>query len=114
MRLRPKYTRAKEEGRRIQQSGSLISPFFMRCRSRRLVLTAGDDLFHQFHVLNTLLGSIHGFLHQPVALDADTTREKPSSSAGFRPISSAGRSATDKALQLMLSNSAPRPTLLVT
>ena len=35
-----------------------------------------------------------------------TTREKPSSSAGFGPISSAGRSATDKALQLMLSNSA--------
>ena len=43
----------------------------------------------------------------------DTTREKPSSSAGFRPISSAGRSATDKALQLMLSNSAPRSTLLL-
>ena len=43
----------------------------MRCRSRRLVLAAGDDLFHQFHVLNTLLGSIHGFLHQPIALDAD-------------------------------------------
>ena len=43
----------------------------MRCRSRRLVLAAGDDLFHQFHVLNTLLGSIHGFLHQPIALDAE-------------------------------------------
>ena len=71
MRLRPKYTRAKEEGRRIQRSGSLISTFFMRCRSRRLVLAAGDDLFHQFHVLNMLLGSIHGFLHQPVALDAE-------------------------------------------
>ena len=43
----------------------------MRCRSRRLVLAAGDDLFHQFHVLNTLLGSIHGFLHQRVVLDAE-------------------------------------------
>ena len=43
----------------------------MRRRSRRLVLAAGDDLFHQFHVLNTLLGSMHGFLHQPVALDAE-------------------------------------------
>ena len=42
-----------------------------------------------------------------------TTREKPSNSAGFGPISSAGRSATDKALQLMLSNSAPGPTLLI-
>jgi len=31
----------------------------------------GDDLFHQFHVLNMLLGSIHGFFHQPVALDAE-------------------------------------------
>ena len=72
MRLRPKYTRAKEEGRRIQRSGSLISTFFMRCRSRRLVLAAsGDDLFHQFHVLNTLLGSNRGFLHQPFALDAE-------------------------------------------
>ena len=58
MRLRPKYTRAKEEGRHIQRSGSLISTFFMRCRSQRLVLAvSGDDLFHQFHVLNTLLGS---------------------------------------------------------
>src|SRR5215216_4277603 len=72
MWLRPKYTRAKEEGRRIQRSGSLISTLFMRCRSWRLVLAAsGDDLFHQFHVLNTLLGSIHGFLHQPFALDAE-------------------------------------------
>ena len=71
MRLCPKYTRAKEEGRHIQRSGSQISTFFMRCRSRRLVLAAGDDLFHQFHVLNTLLGSMHGFLHQPVALDAE-------------------------------------------
>ena len=43
----------------------------MRCRSRRLVLAAGDDLFHQFHVLNTLLGSIHGLLHQHIALDAE-------------------------------------------
>ena len=41
------------------------------CRSWRLVLAAGDDLFHQFHVLNTLLGSIHGFLHQPLALIAE-------------------------------------------
>ena len=71
MWLRSKYTRAKEEGRRMQRSDSLISTFFMRCRSQRLVLAAGDDLFHQFHVLNTLLGSIHGFLHQPVALDVE-------------------------------------------
>ena len=41
----------------------------MHCRPQRLVLAAsGDDLFH---FLNTLLGSIHGFLHQPVALDAE-------------------------------------------
>ena len=33
-----------------------------------------------------------------------TTREKASSSAGFRPISSAGICATDKALQLFLSS----------
>ena len=72
MRLRPKYTRAKEEGRHIQRSGSLISTFLMRCRSWRLVLAAsGDDLFHQFHVLNTLLGSNRGFLRQPIALDAE-------------------------------------------
>ena len=43
----------------------------MRCRSRRLVLAAGDDLFHQFHVLNTLLGSNRGFLHQLFTLDAE-------------------------------------------
>ena len=42
-----------------------------------------------------------------------TTREKPSSSAGFRPISSAGRCATDKALQLTCSSSTCRPTLLL-
>ena len=72
MRLRSKYTSAKEEGIRIQRSSLLISTFLMRCRSQRLVLAvSGDDLFHQFHVLNTLLGSIHGFLHQPVALDAE-------------------------------------------
>ena len=43
---------------------ALISTFLMRCyMPRRLVLAAsGDDLFH---VLNMLLGSIHGFLHQP-------------------------------------------------
>ena len=69
MRLRLKYTRAKEEGRRIQRSGSPISTFLMRCcRPRELVLVVGDDLFHQFHVLNILLGSIHGFLHHPFAL----------------------------------------------
>ena len=34
-------------------------------------MASGDDIFHQFHVLNTLLGSIHGFLHQPFALDAE-------------------------------------------
>ena len=71
MRLRPKDTRAKEEGRHIQRSSSLISTLFTCYRSRRLVLAVGDDLFHQFHVLNTLFGSIHGFLHQPVALDAE-------------------------------------------
>ena len=37
---------------------------------------------------------------------AFTTREKASSSAGFRPISSAGTRATNKALQLTLSSSA--------
>ena len=45
--------------------------FLLRYRLQRLVLAVGDDLFHQFHVLNMLLGSIHGFLHQPVALDAE-------------------------------------------
>src|SRR3954471_22603105 len=63
MRLHPKYTRAKEEGR--QGSGSLISTFLMRCcRPRELVSAAsGDELFH---VLKTLLESIHGILHQPL------------------------------------------------
>ena len=42
-----------------------------------------------------------------------TTREKPSSSTGFTPISSTGMSTTDKALQLKLSKSAPRSTLLL-
>ena len=67
MRLRPKYTRAKEEGR--QGSGSMISTFLMCCcRPRELVSAAsGDELFL---VLKMLLESIHGFLHQPSALDA--------------------------------------------
>ena len=45
MRLCPKYTRAKEEGR--QRFGSLISTLLMHCcRSRRLVpATSGDELF---------------------------------------------------------------------
>ena len=42
-----------------------------------------------------------------------TTREKPRSSAGFRPLSSAGTGATNKALQLMYSSSACCPTLLL-
>ena len=42
-----------------------------------------------------------------------TTRENPSSSAGIFPISSAGRRATDKALQLTCSSSACRPMLLL-
>ena len=68
MRQRPKYTRAKEEGR--QGSGSLISTFLMRsCRPWELVsATSGDELFR---VLKTLLESIHGFLHQPLALDGE-------------------------------------------
>ena len=67
MRLRPKYTRAKEEGR--QGSGSLISTFLMCCcRPRELVSAASDD--ELFHVLKTLLENIHGFLHQPLALVA--------------------------------------------
>ena len=37
---------------------------------------------------------------------ACTTREKPSSSAGFGPISSTGATATNKALQLTYSSSA--------
>ena len=67
MRQCPKYTRAKEEGR--QRSGSLISTFLMHCcRPRELVSAAsGDELFL---VLKMLLESIHGFLHQPSALDA--------------------------------------------
>ena len=68
MLQRPKYTRSKEEGR--QQSGSLISTFLMRCcRPRELVSAAsGDELFL---VLKMLLESIHRFLHQPLALDAE-------------------------------------------
>ena len=42
-----------------------------------------------------------------------TTREKPSSSAGFRPISSVGRSATGTTLQLKVSRSVGWPTLLL-
>ena len=68
MRLCPKYTRAKEEGR--QGSGSLISTFLMRCcRPRELVFAASSD--ELFLVLKMLLESIHGFLHQPLALDAE-------------------------------------------
>ena len=68
MRLRPKYARAKEEGR--QGSSSLISTFLMRCcRPRELVSAAsGDELFR---VLKTLLENIHRFLHQPLALVAE-------------------------------------------
>ena len=43
----------------------------------------------------------------------DTTREKASSSAGFRCISSAGIGATNKALQLTYSSSACSPALLL-
>src|SRR3954462_2977057 len=67
MRLRPKYTRAKEEGR--QGSGSLISTFLMRCcRPRELVSAVSCD--ELFLVLKMLLESIHRFLHQPSVLDA--------------------------------------------
>src|SRR3954467_12500437 len=67
MRQHPKYTREKEEGR--QRPGSLISTFLMRCcRPHELVSAAsGDELFL---VLKMLLESIHRFLHQPSALDA--------------------------------------------
>ena len=44
---------------------------------------------------------------------ACTTRDKPSSSAGFGPISSAGTGATNKALQLTYSSSACCPMLLL-
>ena len=44
---------------------------------------------------------------------AVTTREKPSSSAGLGPLSSAGTGATNKALQLTYSSSACCPTLLL-
>ena len=69
MRQRPKYTRAKEEGRHIQRSGSLISTFLMRCCSPRELVSAasGDELFL---VTKMLPERIHGFLHQPFALDA--------------------------------------------
>ena len=42
-----------------------------------------------------------------------TTREKPTSSEGFGPLSSAGIGATNKALQLTYSSSADCPTLLL-
>ena len=45
--------------------------------------------------------------------DANTTREKPSSSVGFGPLNSAGTGATNKALQLTYSSSAGCPTLLL-
>ena len=68
MRLHPKYTRAKEEGR--QGSGSLISTFLMCCcRPRELVSAASND--ELLLVLKMLLESIHGFLHQPLALNAE-------------------------------------------
>ena len=67
MRRRPIYTREKEEGR--QRSGSLLSTLLMRCcRPRELVSAASSD--ELFLVLKMLLESIHGFLHQPSALDA--------------------------------------------
>ena len=74
MRLRPKYTRAKEEGK--QGSGSLISTFLMCCcRPRELVSAAsGDELCR---VLKMLLESIHGFLHQPLVLDAEHPKVIP-------------------------------------
>ena len=43
----------------------------------------------------------------------NTTREKPTSSEGFGPLSSAGTGATNKALQLTYSSSAGCPTLLL-
>ena len=42
-----------------------------------------------------------------------TTREKPSSSAGFGPLNRAGTGANNKALQLTYSSSACCPTLLL-
>ena len=42
-----------------------------------------------------------------------TTREKPSSSAGLKAISSAGHRATDMALQLTFSSSALLPAVLL-
>ena len=68
MRLCPKYTRAKEEGR--QGSGSLISTFSKHCCRPRELLSAGngDELFR---VLKMLLENIHRFLHQPLALIAE-------------------------------------------
>ena len=68
MRQRQKYTRAKEEGR--QGSGSLISTFLIHCCTPPDLVSAasGDKLFR---VLKTLLENIQGFLHQPLALDAE-------------------------------------------
>ena len=43
----------------------------------------------------------------------DTTRENPSSSAGFVLTSNGGGRATNKALQLLLSSSACVPALLL-
>ena len=50
---------------------------------------------------NTIKG-----LSIPSLSRANTTRENPSSSAGFEAISSAGTRATNKALQLTVSSSA--------
>ena len=46
-------------------------------------------------------------------IESITTRKKPSSSAGFWPISCAGKGATDKALQLKLSSSTGWHALLI-
>ena len=46
-------------------------------------------------------------------MDPYTTRENPSSSAGFVLTSSAGRRATNKALQLLLSSNACPHALLL-
>ena len=60
--------------------------------------------------------AIHILVPDPgpdLSIQAYTTREKPSSSAGFGPLSSAGTGATNKALQLTYSSSACCPTLLL-
>ena len=69
------------------------------------VVTMGYHVIHLMYVLVINLRVPPMNLCIGVGTRFRTTREKPSSSADFRPSSSAGTRATNKALQLIVSNS---------